>query len=219
MSETEILRIVATILALMIAVIGHEVMHGFIAYKHGDSTAKNAGRLSINPFIHIDPVGTLLIPGILFATGAPFILGWAKPVPVNILTVLRNKGTRGAIEVALAGVTYNFILAALATVIFYSLDKPTSLIGDFILLFIIQSIIINIVLGVFNLWPIPPLDGSQALKYFSVSMGWKSVVEFLEKIYPYGMLIIVAILLIRPLSSLFFMPVRLLLNFLLPTQF
>ncbi|MEJ2437376.1 MAG: site-2 protease family protein [Sulfurovaceae bacterium] len=193
MSEMEILRIVATIIALMIAVIGHEFMHGYIAYIHGDNTAKNAGRLSFNPIVHIDPIGTILLPGLLFATGAPFILGWAKPVPVNIRRVIQNRGIKGAIEVTLAGVAYNFALAALATVIFYTLDKPTSLVGGFFVLLIIQSVIINVVLGV--------------------------VVEFLEKIYPHGMLIIVAILLIQPLSTLFFMPVRLLLNFLLPTLF
>jgi Zn-dependent protease len=219
MSEMEILRIVATIIALMIAVIGHEFMHGYIAYIHGDNTAKNAGRLSFNPIVHIDPIGTILLPGLLFATGAPFILGWAKPVPVNIRRVIQNRGIKGAIEITLAGVAYNFALAALATVIFYTLDKPTSLVGGFFVLLIIQSVIINVVLGVFNLWPIPPLDGSQALKYFAAYMRWNKVVEFLEKIYPHGMLIIVAILLIQPLSTLFFMPVRLLLNFLLPTLF
>ncbi len=219
MSEMEILRIVATIIALMIAVIGHEFMHGYIAYKHGDNTAKNAGRLSFNPIVHIDPIGTILLPGLLFATGAPFILGWAKPVPVNIHRVIQNKGIKGAIEVTLAGVAYNFALAALAAVIFYALDKPTSTITIFLTLFIIQSIVINVVLGVFNLWPIPPLDGSQALKYFAAYKGWRQVVEFLEKIYPHGMLIIVAILLIQPLSTLFFMPVRLILKFLLPSLF
>jgi Zn-dependent protease len=219
MSEVEILKIVTTILALMIAVIGHEFMHGYIAYKHGDNTAKNAGRLSINPIVHIDPIGTLLVPAILFITGAPFILGWAKPVPVNIGRVIQNKGIKGAVEVTLAGVAYNFALAALAAVLLYGLDRPTSMFESLLTYFIIQSVIINVVLGVFNLWPIPPLDGSQALKYFAVYMRWSEVVKFLEKIYPHGMLIIVAILLIQPLSTLFFMPVRLLLHFLLPSQF
>ena len=108
---------------------------------------KMRGRLSFNPIVHIDPIGTILLPGLLFATGAPFILGWAKPVPVNIRRVIQNKGIKGAIEVTLAGVAYNFALAALATVIFYTLDKPTSLVGGFFVLLIIQSVIINVVLG------------------------------------------------------------------------
>jgi len=111
MSEIEILKIVASIIALAVAIIGHEIMHGWVAYKYGDNTAKSQGRLSINPIVHIDPVGTILIPAMLYFMHAPFLFGWAKPVPVNIATVIRRGGLNAAIAVALAGITYNLVLA------------------------------------------------------------------------------------------------------------
>jgi len=96
-SEAELLKLITIILALAVAIIGHEIMHGWVAYKYGDSTAKSQGRLSINPIIHIDPVGTIIVPAVLYFTGAPFIFGWAKPVPVNISTVIKNGGTKAAV--------------------------------------------------------------------------------------------------------------------------
>jgi len=87
MNEIEILKLAAMVVALIVAIVGHEIMHGWVAFKYGDHTAKDLGRLSINPLIHIDPVGTLLLPAVLYFTGAPFIFGWAKPVPVNMHTV------------------------------------------------------------------------------------------------------------------------------------
>jgi len=105
MSEIEILKVIASILALAVAIIGHEIMHGYIAYRYGDNTAKSQGRLSINPIVHVDLVGTIILPAVLYITGAPFLFGWAKPVPVNISTVIRNGGYNGAIAVALAGIT------------------------------------------------------------------------------------------------------------------
>ena len=216
MSDIEIIKIIASILALSVAIIGHEIMHGYIAFKYGDNTAKNAGRLSINPIVHIDLVGTILIPAILYITGAPFLFGWAKPVPVNINTVIRNGGYSGAIAVALAGITYNLILAALFATILPLFSNPQSLTGAFFTLFIAQSIMINVVLAVFNLWPIPPLDGSQALQYAALKFKWYKLAQFLEKIYPYGMLIIFAILFIPQLSSILFAPVGWILDLILP---
>lgn len=217
MSEFEITRIIATFLALLVAIIGHEIMHGWVALRHGDTTAKNQGRLSINPISHIDPIGSLLLPAMLFITGAPFVLGWAKPVPINMHTVMRNKGTRGAIEVILAGVTYNFILALVFALVLTLFSKPEHLISFFLIQFIIQSIIINVILGVFNLWPIPPLDGSQALRYVALQQKWHGLVSTLDKIYPYGMFIIIGVLLFAPLRDIMFSPVWMILSKLLPS--
>ena len=208
MSQIEIIKIVASILALAIAIIGHEIMHGYIAYKYGDNTAKNLGRLSINPIVHVDLVGTILLPAILYITGAPFLFGWAKPVPIDTNTVIRNGGYGAAIAVALAGITYNLILAIFMATIYPAFDHPNSLFQAFIAIFIAQSIIINVVLAVFNLWPIPPLDGSLALRYLAQKLNWRSFVEFYDKIYPYGMIILFAILFIPQLSSILFMPVK-----------
>jgi Zn-dependent protease len=216
MSQIEILKIVATVFAIAIAVIGHEIMHGYIAYKYGDNTAKSMGRLSINPIVHIDLVGTILLPAILYITNAPFLFGWAKPVPVNIDTVIRNGGYKATIAVALAGITYNLILAIFASTLYPLVANPNSLFSAFIAIFLVQSIIINVVLAVFNLWPIPPLDGSMALRYLAQKLNWRNFVIWYEKIYPYGMLILFAILFIPQLTNLLFTPARWILDTLLP---
>lgn len=216
MSQIEIIKIVASILALAIAIIGHEIMHGYIAYRYGDNTAKNAKRLSINPIVHVDLVGTILLPAILYFTHAPFLFGWAKPVPVNMNTVIRNGGYNGAIAVALAGVTFNIILAALLATLLPLVAQPHSYMGAFIDYFIIQSIIINVVLAVFNLWPIPPLDGSQVLLYLAQKFKWHRVGQAYETLYPYGMLILFAILFIPQLATALFAPVGWILQIILP---
>jgi Zn-dependent protease len=207
MSEIEILKVIASILALAVAIIGHEIMHGYIAYRYGDTTAKNQGRLSINPIVHVDLVGTILIPAVLYFTNAPFLFGWAKPVPVNMPTVIRNGGHNGAIAVALAGITYNLILALFFATLMPLFTNPQDLTTAFFTLFIAQSIMINVVLAVFNLWPIPPLDGSLALVNLAQKLKWYKVVEIYEKIYPYGMLVLFGILFIPQLSNILFMPV------------
>jgi len=216
MSQVEIIKIIASILALAIAIIGHEIMHGWVAYKYGDNTAKLEGRLSINPIVHIDLVGTILIPAILYITNAPFLFGWAKPVPVNMHTVIRNGGYNGAIAVALAGITYNLILAAFFATILPMFSQPQTLTEAFIALLIAQSIMINVVLAVFNLWPIPPLDGSQALLYLTQKFKWYKFAEIYEKVYPYGIFILFGILFIPQLSHILFMPVGWILDLILP---
>ncbi len=202
------------ILALAVAIIGHEIMHGWVAYKYGDSTAKSQGRLSINPLIHIDPVGTILVPAMLYFTGAPFIFGWAKPVPINISTVIRNGGTNAAVYVSLAGITYNFLLAGFCATLLPLVAHPASMTEAFIALFLYQSVVINVLLGIFNLWPIPPLDGANALRYVAEGMKLKNFTAFYDKIYPYGMIILV-IILVTPVSNYLFQPVSWIVQWLL----
>ncbi len=194
------------ILALAVAIIGHEIMHGLAAYRYGDPTAKMAGRLSINPIVHIDPIGTILVPALLYIANAGFLFGWAKPVPVNIGVVIRNKGELGAIVVSLAGVAYNFLLALISAFIIAFLGEPNSFVSAFFFLFFAHSILINVVLGVFNLWPIPPLDGANALIHLARWLKIETVVRFYYKIFPYGMIVLI-IILATPLSSFFFLPV------------
>ncbi len=213
-SEIELLKIAAMVLALAVGIIGHEIMHGYVAYRYGDPTAKAAGRLSINPIVHIDLVGTILVPAILFFSHAPFLFGWAKPVPVDIYTVIRNGGYKAGIAVAVAGVSYNFALAAAASLLFPFFDHPHSLISAFVGMFLMYTVVYNVVLGVFNLWPIPPLDGANALRYLAMELRWGRVVDLLNRIEPVGMVLLI-IVIATPLADWFFLPAQWLIQLLL----
>jgi Zn-dependent protease len=215
MENSETLQTIASIFALAVAIIGHEIMHGRMAYFYGDSTAKDAGRLSINPLVHVDPVGTVIVPALLFFSGAPFLFGWAKPVPIYIREVIRNAGYKGAINVSLAGIYYNFALAILASIAlkYIDLDNINSYFELFLIYFIAQTLVYNVVLGFFNLLPIPPLDGSHALSYFSAWNRWDSVVNFYNSIERYGMIILVLII-ATPISGFIFAPIMYIINFL-----
>jgi Zn-dependent protease len=209
------IEITTKILALMVAIIGHEIMHGYVAYKYGDSTAKDAGRLNINPIVHIDLVGTIIVPSLLFLSGAPFLFGWAKPVPVNMQTVINNGGYNAGIAVSLAGIAYNFFIAIIGAILISNFSfQQGILIDELIGYFIIHTIIFNIVLGIFNLWPIPPLDGSNALSFLGLKFGIYKIAELNGKIGNYGMIILMLIL-ATPLSSLFFYPVQKIIQILL----
>lgn len=215
-SSPEIAKAVGLIIALMVAIIGHEIMHGYAALKFGDTTAKEAKRLTINPIKHIDPIGTIVVPALLYFGGAPFLFGWAKPVPVDVATVIRNGGYGGAITVSLAGIAYNFALAAVAAVLFSIMmqTQPQSLLDAVLLYFVLYLIVYNVVLGFFNLWPLPPLDGSHALGYASLWLGKRKLPELLNRIEPYGFIILL-IILATPLSEIFFYPVRWVLAYLI----
>lgn len=213
MAPIEILPMVAMGLALIIAIVGHEVMHGRVAYRYGDDTAKNQGRLSFNPIIHIDPVGTIIVPLVLyFSTG--FVFGWAKPVPVYMRTVVHNGGWAGAIHVSLAGIAYNFILALLAAAILQTLSAPSGYMGVFIHAFLQYLVLINVILGIFNLYPIPPLDGSHALGYAATWAGYPKVMHFMDKWGRYGFIILVLII-ISPFSNYIFAPMRMVVQYLI----
>ncbi len=224
MESLDLLKIVAAVLALMFAIIGHEIMHGWVAYKYGDMTAKNAGRLSINPIIHVDLVGTIIVPAtmyflpILLGADSGFLFGWAKPVPINGSTVIRNGGYNGAMQVDLAGIVYNFTLAIFASMILISIDIPRSIDGlayIFTYIFIYQLVVINVVLGVFNLLPIPQFDGAHFIMHLSLKYKINSIAEFFYKYERYG-IIIVLIVLMTPLKDyLLLMPVRTIIHLLL----
>lgn len=210
MNELKFIEISATVLALMMAIIGHEIMHGYVAYRYGDNTAKYQGRLSINPIVHVDLVGTIIVPAVLFFSGAPFMFGWAKPVPIFIPTVIRNGGYKAAIHVSLAGIAYNFTLAFICAGILSflpDLREANSFLEAFVIFFFIQSLVYNVVLGLFNLYPIPPLDGSHALTYLGMIMGWDGLVRLYESMERYGMVILI-LFIATPLSHYFFMPIR-----------
>jgi len=142
------------------------------------------------------------------------LFGWAKPVPIDMRIVIRNGGYGAAIAVSLAGITYNLILATLMATLLPLVYPPHSLAGAFLYLFLAQSVMLNVVLAVFNLWPIPPLDGANALRYLAQGWNMQGFVNFYDRLYPYGMIILVAVL-FTPLSNLLFAPVGWIAEFLL----
>ncbi|WP_199768117.1 MULTISPECIES: site-2 protease family protein [unclassified Helicobacter] len=191
-------------------------MHGLVAYYYGDDTAKSEGRLSLNPIKHIDLMGSIILPLMLFIAQAPFLFGWAKPVPINMHKIISRYGYMPAIYVSLAGIAYNFLLALFASFILNQWigDSFDSNLSKFFYLLFYYLVVYNIVLGIFNLWPIPPLDGSQALRFFALKFGFSRMADFLSRMQNFGILIILFIL-ATPLSKIFFYPTNFLIEFFL----
>ena len=144
-----------TLVAVFLAIVLHEVAHGYAACVLGDDTAKRAGRLTLNPLKHIDPFGTIVLPLVLAWLGTGFLFGWAKPVPVNFYRL--RKFPRDMLIVSGAGIAANFVLALAAAVLFSIFPGLTATLKLFLLYFCIS----NLVLAFFNFLPIPPLDGSK----------------------------------------------------------
>ncbi len=149
------MTLVIQLLALFMAIVPHEVAHGYVAWKLGDPTARRAHRLTLNPLAHIDLFGSILLPLFLFFLKSPVLFGWAKPVPFNPWYFRDQR--RGIMLVGAAGPVTNFVLAMLSGIL-YRMIGPS---GGIIALFLIYLCMTNIFLGVFNLIPIPPLDGSR----------------------------------------------------------
>lgn len=156
------MELIAKLTALVFAIVFHEVAHGYVAYRLGDPTAKNAGRLTLNPLAHVDLMGSIILPLILVITKSPMLIGWAKPVPINPL-YFRNPKT-GTMLVGIAGPVTNIIMAVLVGTAL-RIFAPEGLIG----LFLFYACFINVILAVFNLLPIPPLDGSRVVMGFMPS--------------------------------------------------
>lgn len=185
-------------LPIVLAITLHEAAHGFVALRCGDDTALKAGRISFNPLRHVDPMGTVIIPGLLLIAQSPFLFGYAKPVPVNFAR-LRNP-RKDMILVAIAGPFTNFILAFASVCLFHTLDlMPTTWI-PFWLEMLKTSLIVNVTLGIFNMLPLLPLDGGR------VMMGLLPLrlARVFEKSERWGMFILIGCIIILPLIFLQF---------------
>lgn len=194
--------IALSIVILIFSIIVHEVMHGYVALMFGDHTAERAGRLTLNPIPHIDPIGTILLPGILLliplltGTSPGFLIGWAKPVPVNPLNFRDLR--RGEIFVSLAGVLSNFALALVFAVL-YHLTVGFLGYSSFLTQVFEFAVRINLVLAIFNLLPVPPLDGSKVLTSL---LPYEAARRFEQISFQYGFFIIILLLYLNIIGSI-----------------
>jgi len=186
-------------LPVLFAIILHEIAHGWVANRLGDDTALWMGRLTLNPIKHIDPVGTLLIPILLLVMQSPFLFGYAKPVPVNWNKLRHPK--RDMVWVALAGPAMNLLLALLSTLLLWlvvQLPESWLWFTQPLALMCQASIVINLVLMVFNLLPLPPLDGGRvAVGLLPGPMAYQ-----VSKLEPYGFIIVIALLVLGWLQAI-----------------
>jgi Zn-dependent protease len=183
------------VLPLVIAITFHEAAHGFVAHRLGDNTAFEQGRVSFNPLRHIDPFGTLILPAILLLSHSPFLFGYARPVPVNF-RALRNPRI-GMIFVALAGPATNIALALLAAAAFHALAFAPASTAQWLDDNLKNALVINVVLAVFNMLPIPPLDGGRV----AVGLLPNVLASPLSRLEPFGMLILIGFLIILPMAG------------------
>jgi Zn-dependent protease len=181
------------VLPLLFAITFHEAAHAFVANRLGDNTAKELGRVSFNPLKHIDPFGTVILPGILLLSHSPFLFGYAKPVPVNFRNL--NHPRLDMVWVALAGPATNILLALAAATAFHALPWIPADYAKWTADNLKNTLIINVVLAIFNMLPIPPLDGGRV----AVGLLPRFLAFPLARLEPYGLLILIAALILLPL--------------------
>ena len=180
------------VLPVVIAITFHEAAHGFVAHRLGDATAWQLGRVSFNPLKHIDPFGTLILPAVLLFAHSPFLFGYAKPVPVNFRKL--NHPKLDMVWVALAGPATNIILAIAAALAFHALPLVPADAAKWTADNLKNAFLINIVLAIFNMMPIPPLDGGRV----AVGLLPRPLAIPLARLEPYGMLILIGLLILLP---------------------
>jgi len=208
-----LLRVFVLGLPILLAITLHEAAHGYVALRYGDDTAKRAGRISLNPLRHVDPIGTIILPGILLLTGAPILFGYAKPVPVNFARLRHPR--RDSVYVAAAGPAMNLFLAFMSALLFHFLIFLPSEVIPVFQEMLSLSVLINVTLAVFNMLPLPPLDGGRV----AVGLLPDGLARPLANVEPYGIFIIFGLLLIPPLlgvnllSWLILHPVRMIVDF------
>lgn len=196
-----LLSAVFAVVALFLCVIPHEVAHGLVAFWLGDPTAKRAGRLSLNPLRHLDPIGSVILPLALILirrfTGVPLVVfGWAKPVPIN--PYYFRDPWRGMMWVGLAGPATNIVLAG-ASATLARLLYLAGVRNSLVFTFLAMLTVISLVIAFFNLIPLPPLDGSRILSYF-LPLRWRLEMMKLEQ---FGIIVVVVLFLLGVLDAVF----------------
>jgi Zn-dependent protease len=183
------------IVPLLLAITLHEAAHGYAARLFGDNTAWALGRVTLNPFKHVDPFGTVILPAMLLLFRSPILFGYAKPVPVNFGAL--NNPRRDMVWVALAGPGVNIALAIVSALLLHAALLAPQPAAEWITENLVNSIIINAVLAVFNMLPLPPLDGGRVVTgLLPPRLGWR-----FAKIEPYGLLLLLGVIFILPLAG------------------
>jgi Zn-dependent protease len=205
--KIDLIQVAHFFVALYLSISMHEAAHAWMAYRCGDDTARLMGRMTLNPLVHIDPIGTVLMPALMVLSSGIPLIGWAKPVPVNPVR-FRNM-RRGEILVSLAGPVSNFILAAISIVLCWVVIAVTHAAGasalrvsEAFLRFLYSLLTLNLVLGVFNLIPIPPLDGSHILGVFLSREAAQKLERFLVPPFNFIILLLVVVPLLGPVFDL-----------------